>query len=63
MALWLLGVLILGSEADTISWEAHGRDDLREWRAVFLKGNEYMKIDLNFRNELECRLQHRARIE
>ena len=41
----------------TLSWEAHGRDDIREWRAGFLKGNTYIKVDLNFQSESFCQQQ------
>ncbi|CEM31482.1 unnamed protein product [Vitrella brassicaformis CCMP3155] len=48
--------------AAVVWWEAHGRNDLREWKAGLLKGNDYVKIDLYFsRDDSFCGSQSRVR--
>ena len=33
---------------DRISWQAHSRDDLREWPQLLLKGTSHFKVDAHF---------------
>jgi hypothetical protein len=45
----------------SLYFESHGRDDLREFRAVLLKGARYVKIDIHWLNSTaECALQRRV---
>eukprot|EP00760_Papus_ankaliazontas_P009937 PhM_4_TR14161/c1_g1_i12/m.99616 len=47
---------------DTVLWESHGRDDMREWRSTMLKGTTYLKVDFNFQDAATCAKQQRARL-
>ncbi|GAQ89096.1 hypothetical protein KFL_004870010 [Klebsormidium nitens] len=42
---------------DTISYQAHGRDDIRQWRSDIIKGTTVWKVDFNFLPQVWCQNQ------
>lgn len=45
---------------DEIGWQAHSYNDMRAWPAVFRKGTEHLKIDINWQRGWVCHKQKRV---